>query len=324
MNNYPNKIEEDLKSTKFKAGITKSFEYKNNNFLTGLNFSKKKYNTENIVINQNTIIPQYTNFDEENVLSVIFQNDYKVKDDLILVANAKFDEYKRNGFLENIDEELYRIGAIYTPFENFGLKTFYTKSYLPPSFFNIDYSLVNKNLNVQKYKFYTIETVYTTEKSKFGITYHNVKIDDFIYFDSNVGFVNIQDKIKTSGLIFSYEYLFSDYNKLQLNYFMTDINQNINNSNNGGYIKYMGSYNKFEYFTSLNYRNGYKYLDLTVDSSYDMSFGIAYNINKNLKLSLKANNIFNDSTQSIYNDSGNNFTLNDSSSSVTTSLKWLF
>ncbi|HOP66039.1 MAG TPA: TonB-dependent receptor, partial [Bacilli bacterium] len=64
--------------------------------------------------------------------------------------------------------------------------------------------------------------------------------------------------------------------------------------------------------------------DLTVDSSYDMSFGIAYNINKNLKLSLKANNIFNDSTQSIYNDSGNNFTLNDSSPSVTTSLKWLF
>ena len=35
-------------------------------------------------------------------------------------------------------------------------------------------------------------------------------------------------------------------------------------------------------------------------------------------------NIFNDSTQSIYNDSGNNFTLNDSSSSVTTSLNGCF
>ena len=50
-----------------------------------------------------------------------------MKDDLILVANAKFDEYKRNGFLENINEELYRIGAIYTPFENFGLKLFIQK-----------------------------------------------------------------------------------------------------------------------------------------------------------------------------------------------------
>ena len=102
----------------------------------------------------------------------------------------------------------------------------------------------------KKYKFYTIENSLYNKKSKFGITYHNVKIDDFIYFWFKCRFLNIQDKIKTSGLIFSYEYLFSDYNKLQLNYFMTDINQNINNSNNGGYIKYMGSYNKFEYFTS--------------------------------------------------------------------------
>jgi iron complex outermembrane receptor protein len=324
----PKEVEEDLKFSKLKVGLTKSFEYKNNNFLAGLNFTKKKYETQNVrtinFLNQEKNTTSYTDFNDEQIISLMFQNDYKVKDDLILIANAKFDKYNRTGFLEDIDDELYRVGSIYTPFESFGLKTFYTRSYVPPSFFNVDTSLLNKNLNVQKYKFYTVEGVYTTEKSKFGITYHNVMIDDFIHFDSNVGFLNLPDRIKTSGLIYSYEYFFSDYNKLQLNYFSTTINQNINNSTDGGYIKYMGNYNNFEYFTSLIYRNSYKYLDLHVDSSYDMSLGLSHNFNKNLKVSLKANNIFNDSTKSIYTDSGNNFSLDDYSRITTISLKWMF
>ena len=324
----PKEVEEDLKFTKLKAGISKSFEYKDNTFLAGLNFTKKKYETQNVrtinFLNQEQYSTLYTDFNDEEIVSLMLQNDYRVRDDLILIGNAKFDKYKRAGFLEDIDEELYRIGAIYTPFENFGLKTFYTRSYVPPSFYNVDNTLLNKNLDVQKYKFYTVEGVYTTEKSKFGITYHNVKIDDFIHFDSNVGFLNLDDRIETSGLIYSYEYLFSDYNKLQLNYFTTKINQNANNSTDGGYLKYMRKLNAFEYFTSLIYRNSYEYLGVQVDPSYDVSLGVSYNFSKNLKLSLKGNNIFNDSTQSLFTDTGNDFSIDDSTSSVTASLRWLF
>lgn len=271
----PQKVEENLKFTKIKAGLSKSFEYKNNSFLAGVNFTNKKYDTKNIhtvnFLNQEKTFKQYTSFDEEQIISFLFQNDYKIKDDLLIIANAKFDRYKRSGFLEDINEELYRIGAIYTPFDNFGLKSFYTKSYIAPSFYNVDTTLLNRNLNVQDYGFYTVEGVYTTQNSKFGITYHHVNIDDFIYFDSTVGFLNIDKKIKTSGFIYSYDYVFSDENKIQVNYFTTKINQEINNSNNGGFIKYMGSYEKFEYFASLIYRNSYEYLGLNVSSSFDAS-----------------------------------------------------
>ena len=308
-------FDKDLRFTKVKASVTKSFEYGNNNFLTGLSASEKRYVEGNKLNND---------YDKENITSLVFQDDYKLTDDLVLIANTKFDKYKRAGFLEDISEELYRVGAIYTPFENFGLKSFYTKTYLPPSFFDVDYAFLNRNLDVQKYKIYTIEAVYTTEKSKTSVTHHDVDIEDFIYLEPNVGFMNIAHTIKTSGYIYSYEYLLKESNKIQINYYTTTLSETLNNSSKGGYVKYMGEYDKFEYFTSVIYRNSYSYYDVHVDNSFDLSLGASYNINKNLKVSLKGENLLNNSTESLYADSGNPFAFTDYERSATLSLKWMF
>lgn len=326
---YRNYKEVDTHSTltKIKANISKSFEYKNNNFLTGISVSSKKYEPQSIktvnFANQVNYKEQFSDFNEEQIASLLFEDDYKLFDNLILIGNAKFDRYKRSGSLENISEELYRVGAIYTPFENFGIKTFYTNTYLPPSFYNMDYTL-SKNLNVQKYKFYTIEGVYTTEKQKFRVTHHNVAIDDYIHFHPTYGFMNIDHKIKTEGFIYSYEYLVSDTDNLQLNYFATKLTEGVNNSNKGVNLKYMGEYGNFEYFTSVIYRNAYTYIDANVDDSYDFSLGSSYNVNKNLKISLKGENLFDSASQSVFNDSGTNFIFDDYERSVTLSLKWVF
>ena len=309
------KVDKDLKFTKVKASVTKTFEYKDNNFLAGVSASEKKYTNGKNANND---------FDKETINSLVFQDDYKLTDNLILIGNAKFDTYKRAGFLEDFSEELYRIGAIYTPFENFGLKTFYTKTYLPPSFFDIEYAFLDKNLDIQKYKFYTVEAVYTTQNSKMGVIYHDVKIDDFIYLEPTIGFMNIDHTIETSGYIFSYEYLFENANKIQLNYYTTTLSETLNNASKGGYIKYMGEYDKFEYFTSVVYKNAYSYKDIKVDASYDLSLGVSYNINKNLKVSLKGENLLDNSTESLYADSGKDFEFDDYERSATLSLKWIF
>jgi vitamin B12 transporter len=323
------KIDIDLKLTKLKANLTKSYEYGNNSFVTGINVSKKTYETKTLKTvnfsNKETNLSRYTDFDEENVFSLMLEDDYKLFDNLILIGNAKFDKYKRSGLIDDISEELYRVGAIYTPFENFGLKTFYTKTYLPPSFYNVDYAFSNRNLDVQKYKFFTVEGVYTTENQKFRVTHHNVQIDDFLYYHPKYGFMNISDHtIKTEGFIYSYDYQLSDSDKLSLNYFATKITETVNNSNKGATIKYMGEYDKFEYFSSLIYRNAYSYANLNVDASYNISLGTSYNINKNLKVSLKGENLLDSSTQSVFSDSGNNFLLDDYERVFTLSMKWMF
>jgi|TARA_R110002033_G_scaffold414_1_gene4041 iron complex outermembrane receptor protein len=323
------KYDEDMDLTKTNAYLSKTFEYKDNNFLAALSMENKKYKINNrTLINSNTSIDvgAFNDFNEESVYSLLFQDDYKIKDDLIIIGNAKYDKYKRKGFLKDSTNSNYRIGTIYTPYKNFGLKSFYTITTVPQDFYSVDFALpVKKELKDQKYRFYTLEGVFTTDNSKFGITYDHVTIRDFIYL-SSVGFVNVDHKITTDGWIFDYEYNFENQDKLKLNYYLTSLSEIANNSQSGGYIKYMGEYEKFEYFTLLNYKSAYNYKDVHVGSAYDVSIGSTYNVTKNLSLSLKGENIFNKSTQSLFYDASTkkDFALKDYGRSVTMTLKWVF
>ncbi|WP_419769469.1 MAG: TonB-dependent receptor plug domain-containing protein [Candidatus Marinarcus sp.] len=320
---------EDLEFTKINAYLSKTFQYGKNTLLTALSFENKKYDVKSrSIVNSGTFINvgAYNDFDKESVRSLLLQDDYKVADDLILIGNAKIDQYKRSGFLKDTTTQLYRVGTIYTPLENFGLKSFYTQTTVPQHFYNIDFALpTNKNLKEQKYEFYTIEAVFATDKSKIGLTYDHVNIKDFIYL-APVGFVNVDHTIKTDGLILDYEYTFSSQDKFHLNYYVSTLSEAANNSKKGGYLKYMGEYGQFEYFSSLIYKSDYSYNDLKISAAYDFSLGTTYHITKNLSVSLKGENLFDKSTQSLFIDASTNsdFAFDDYGRNVNMTLKWLF
>lgn len=183
----------------------------------------------------------------------------------------------------------------------------------------------NINLKSQKYDIYTLEGVYAVDKSRFSMTYHNVTIDDFIYL-SPIGFINVNHPIKTQGLIFDYEYNFSDTSKLHLNYYAIKLSENINNSDKGGYIKYIQEYDRFSYFASLLYKSSYQFLDIDVRDSFDLSLGLTYNFSKDLSMSVKGVNLLDKSTQSLYSKGFpvTYFALDDYQRSVYVSMKWLF
>ena len=326
----PKAFSEDLRFIKTNAYLSKSFDVEDNSFIAALNIKNKTYDVQNRettnFANQTKNVGQYNNFDDETISSLLFQDNYKLTDTLILVGNAKIDHYTRNSYLEDTTETLLRVGAIYTPTENFGFKSFYTQTALPPSFYNIDYAdKSNINLKSQQYHFYTLEGVYTEGNSKFGITYDHVNIDDFLYL-SPIGFINIDHRITTTGFLFDYEYSFSDRDKIKLNYYTSSLSETINNSTKGGYIKFMGGYQKIDYFTSLIYRNGYDYLGLDIPDSFDVSLGATYHVTKDFSYSLKASNILDKSTKSLYfeNFGKTNFALDDNDRSVTFSFKWVF
>ena len=326
----PKNFTEDLRFVKTNAYLSKSFDVDNNSFITALNVKNKTYDIQNRettnFINQTNKVGKYNSFDEETISSVLLQDSYKLRDDLILVANAKLDYYDRNAYLKDSSETLMRVGAIYTPNENWGFKSFYTQTALAPSFYNIDYA--NKNtpkLKSQQYRFYTLEGVYTQGDSKFSATYDHVNIDDFIYL-TPIGFINVPHQITSKGLILDYEYSFSARDKFRLGYFVSSLSETTNNSTKGGFIKFMGGYQKFDYFTSVVYRNGYDYLGLTIPDSFDMSLGATYHVTKDFSCSIKANNILDRSTQSLYftNFGANFFALDDNDQSVTFSIRWVF
>lgn len=326
----PKNFNEDLRFVKTNAYLSKSFDSEDNSFIAAANVKNKTYDVQNREItnfmNQTKEIGHYNSFDEETISSILFQDSYKLKDDLILVANTKLDYYDRNAYLKDSTETLLRVGAIYTPTENLGFKSFYTQTTLAPSFYNVDYAQKSHpNLKSQQYYIYTLEGVYTEGDSKFGITYNHVNIDDFLYL-TPIGFINIDHQITTTGLMFDYEYSFTNRDKIHFNYYTSTLSETINNSTKGGLIKFMGGYQKFDYFTSLIYRNGYDYLGLDIPDSFDVSLGVTYHATKDLSYSIKANNILDKSTQSLYftNLGTHFFALDDNDRSVTFSFKWAF
>jgi len=326
----PKNFNEDLRFVKTNAYLSKSFDVEDNSFIAALNVKNKTYDVQNRettnFMNQTRNVGNYNAFDEETTSSVLFQDNYKLNDTLILVANAKLDSYDRNAYLQDSTETLLRVGAIYTPTENWGFKSFYTQTALPPSFYNVDYADRTKpNLKSQQYYIYTFEAVYTEGDSKFGINYNHVDMDNFLYL-TPVGFINIDRTITTNGLIFDYEYSFSDRDKIKLNYYTSNLSETVNNSTKGGFIKFMGGYQKFDYFTSVIYRNGYEYLNLDIPNSFDMSLGATYHVTKDLSYSIKASNILDKSTKSLYleNFGKTNFALDDNDRSVTLSFRWVF
>ena len=326
----PKNFYEDLRFVKTNAYLSKSFDVEDNSFIAALNVKNKTYDVQNRettnFMNQTRNVGKYNNFDEETTSSILFQDNYKLSDTLILVANTKFDSYDRNAYLQDSTEMLLRVGAIYTPTENWGFKSFYTQTALPPSFYNVDYAdKTHPNLKAQQYYIYSLEAVYTEGDSKFGINYNHVDIDNFLYL-TPVGFININRTITTNGLIFDYEYSFSDRDKIKLDYYTSNLSETVNNSTKGGFIKFMGGYQKFDYFTSVIYRNGYEYLNLDIPNSFDMSLGATYHVTKDLSYSIKASNILDKSTKSLYSENfgKTNFALDDNDRSVTFSFRWVF
>ena len=322
--------QENLKFTKTTGYISKKLNLGSNKLLTSFHIKNKTYKIKNskIVTSRNT--------KKETTYSFTLEDELKINNDFMLIGNLKYDKYKRDDYLEDENEEMYRIGFIYTPFRNFGIKSFYTKTYLPPTFYNVDFvSKTNKNIQTQQYKFFVTEAVFTTEKSKLGITYHNVKIDDFIYYLNNPfvpGFINIDHQIQTEGLMFNYKYNISEQNDVTINYYMTKTSETSNNTEDGGYIKFMGRYSSFEYFASIIYKEGYSFKPtngtnhVVVDDSFDLNLGATYYYTKDLSFSLKGENLLKESTESLFFDGqkNENFSLDDFGRTLSLSVKWVF
>ncbi len=328
-----NYFKEDLKLEKINASLSKEFKVGKNEIFTAISLKNKKYKVKNRESNLDKNIAQYNDYDEEKIYSFMIQEDYELFDNLHLIGNYKIDKYHRAG--QDLDDEtqsLYRVGAIYLPTDYLGFKSFYTKSYIPPTFYNIDFKDKKlSTINTQKYKYYNIEGVLSLGNSKLNIDYYKVKIDDFAYL-TPVGFINIQDQVKTSGIIFDYEYKFDKNNKVKLNYYTSNLNRNYTNSNRGGYLKYMGKYQNIDYFTSLIYKNSYEYLGVDIDDSYNLNLGFTYYHTKNLSFSLKGENLLNKPTASLFSASSfsfsglnsENISLDDYERKVLFSIRWLF
>lgn len=317
------KYQEDFTIEKYNIHLTKSFESTNNDLLIGTDYILKQRDSNLRKVNDTNVV--FNNFNTETTLSIFAEDKYKVSDELYLSANVKFDKFIRED-VDNLEEKLLRAGAIYMPTSNLGFKMFVAKTYIPPTFFYQDYADTTKgSLDSQDLKYASLENVFTYENHKFSLTFARVITNNMIILGSS-GFSNIDDEVVGDSFLINYDYKINEDDKLEVSYYETDTNQPNSNSVAGGYIKYMGSYLDFDYFTSLIYKEGYIFRDLPIKNGYDLSLGTTYNFSKNLSLSLKAENILDKAIKNSYYNyiQGKAFTLENQQKSFTASIEWVF
>lgn len=327
----PTYYDEKLRFEKYDTYISKSFTQKSNEVILASSVKHKKYvlNDRTTISNQTLEDKKFSEFDTETLYSFMIEDKYKINDNLHIIGDAKFDRYQRNDALDNSTEHLYKLGLIFMPSDNLGFKLFASQSYMSPTFYYVDMASPSvDNLESQKINYYSLENVYTYNSNRFDLVLTNIHVDDMIYLSSN-GFRNSNSAAEGNSVMFKYTYDIDLKNQFMFNVYTLDSNQVESNSSSGGMVKYMSSYNQFDYFTSLLYKDGYTFSNFEIKDGFDVNAGTTYNYNKNLSFSLKAENLLNKSIKSLYANRTNlatptYFSLRDEERAFLLSMKWLF
>lgn len=327
----PTYYDEKLRFEKYDTYISKSFTQKSNEVIFASSVKHKKYilKDRTTISNQTLEDQKFSEFDTETLYSFMIEDKYKINDYLHLIGDAKFDKYQRNADLDNSTEHLYKLGLIFMPSDNLGFKLFASQSYMSPTFYYVDMASPNAdNLKSQKINYYSLENAYTYNSNKFDLVFTNIQVDDMIYLSSN-GFRNSTNEVEGNSVAFKYTYDIDLKNQFMFNVYTLNSNQVESNSSSGGIVKYMGSYEQFDYFTSLLYKDSYTFSNFEVKDGFDVNAGATYNYNKNLSFSLKGENLLNKSIKSLYANRTNlatptYFSLRDDERAFLLSMKWLF
>lgn len=326
----PTYYDEKLRFEKYDTYISKSFTKKSNEVILASSVKHKKYvlNDRTTISNQILEDKKFSEFDTETLYSFMIEDKYKINDNLHIIGDAKFDRYQRNAALDNSTEHLYKLGLIFMPSDNLGFKLFASQSYMSPTFYYVDMASPSvENLESQKINYYSLENAYTYDSNRFDLVFTNIHVDDMIYLSSN-GFRNSNSAVEGNSVMFKYTYDIDLKNQFMFNVYTLNSNQVESNSSSGGMVKYMGSYEQFDYFTSLLYKDGYTFSNFEIKDGFDVNAGTTYNYNKNLSFSLKAENLLDKSIKSLYanrtNPTPTYFSLRDEERAFLLSMKWLF
>ncbi len=282
----------------------------NHNLLTGLQYRKKDFTFSEINANilgrgptniDASILPNLFNYTSEKLYGVFVEDTYSINDNQAIIAAIKKDIVKPNGGLEDQKLSLYRLGYIYAN-SNFSFKTFLvsTQSRFDPNYytrFNIA-----SDLNPQRDDSINIEANWKKKSHQYGINLFKTKQTNKLY--SNTFIQNLPKPYYRQGISLKNTYNFNKLNRVDTNFYIMNVENKFSNKKDtvyGGYIRFLNTYKKFDFYNELIYKDGYEDLD----AGYDFNSAITYKHSKDLSVSVKGENIFNKALKSIYADSPN-------------------
>lgn len=293
--------------TKYNLYLSKEFKTENNTTLIGASYKIKDNDIKNIYyktpsgeFNLKEILP----FNRVNLLTAFVENQYNLTDRNLIFTGIKLDHHSRNGGYRDITEYTARVGFTSFLSENLYIKGFLNRTYVPPSFYEVEMSLNGQDLKTEKISGASFEVEYKKENHKVNLFYGYAKAKDMIVFTPVAQ--NINKKLEAQFLSVDYEYKINFGNKISLNIHKTFNNSDEFSSQDGGSIKLFNSNDRFDLYNELIYRKGFKLYGKKIDDSFDYNLGLSYRLDRNLSLKFKGENLLNSSPKSVFVNSVGN------------------
>jgi len=284
---------------KYTFYISKEFKTDGNVLLVGSSAKFKKNDISDVY--PSALRDKYK-FKNQNLYTIFVENQFNINEKNLLFISLKYDHYDRDGGLEELNKFISRLGFISYINNNLYIKGFLTKTYIPPSFYEIENSQDTKNLKSEDLKGGSLELNYEKNKNKFQLIYGYAIIEKLIGLGL-LGTYNLDKSLKSNLFVFDYERRVDANKKFNFSAYKNFINFNsIKLSPTfGWYVRYLQSVEKFDLFGELIYREGFTVSDGSkVSQSYNLNAGIIYHHSPNLNIKLKGENLLNSSPKSVF------------------------
>ena len=299
--NTPIFYHEERKLEKYNLYLGKEFNTKRNSLLTAISIKQKNNNLKQVRYKtpvKDEKSKNFLAFNKETIYSLILENQFNITEKNLLFTSLKIDRYLRNGNYDNFTDFIGRIGFISSPFKDWFLKGFVTRTYVPPSFFETELA-PNRRLNQEILTGATFEIINESNKHRFSFLAGYVNIQDLITFTED-GSVNLPYDVDSFLTSLDYEYRFNYDSKISLNYYKSFYEDSYISSVEGASIQLFKRAEKFDFYGGLFFKKGFKIKDVKIKNSYDLIAGISYNITKTLSIKFKGENLLNNSLRVIY------------------------
>jgi len=284
---------------KYTFYISKEFKTNGNVLLVGSSAKFKKNDISDVY--PSALRDKYK-FKNQNLYTIFVENQFNINEKNLLFISLKYDHYDRDGGLEELNKFISRLGFISYINNNLYIKGFLTKTYIPPSFYEIENSQDTKNLKSEDLKGGSLELNYEKNKNKFQLIYGYAIIEKLIGLGL-LGTYNLDKSLKSNLFVFDYERRVDANKKFNFSAYKNFINFNsIKLSPTfGWYVRYLQSVEKFDLFGELIYREGFTVSDGSkVSQSYNLNAGIICHHSPNLNIKLKGENLLNSSPKSVF------------------------
>jgi iron complex outermembrane receptor protein len=284
---------------KLNISLSKTFQTKNNSIFTSVSMQNRENDAKRF-----DYISDDKKYDGKGAIDIKLvrnysfsaEDNYNISERNLIFSSFKYDIYKGSSRYKDTENYIARVGFITIPNEKLKMKGFLTKSYMPVTI--IQQEFAKDELKQINAKSATFETTYNKEKNEFSSLIGYSEVNNLIVFDKD-GAKNIDKKINVKYFNLNYKYNINSLNKIDISYSRTIFNKNVS-SKESVIAKFVSTINKFDIFTGIVYNPSYTALGVNVNPSFDVDLGMVYHINNVISFKIKGNNIFDNSSKSVY------------------------